>query len=71
MPLYRIKPEAKSTPPQARVTCESCGAVLGSVGWRVDVGVLVPASYVRNRWNELADAVREHEASCGKAAATE
>lgn len=64
MPLYRIKPVAKSAPPQAEVTCESCGAVLGSVGWRVDVGILVPASYVRQRWTELADTVKQHDASC-------
>ena len=70
MPLYRIKPEPKSTPPRAHVTCERCGAVIGSVGWRVDVGILVPASYVRTRWSELIDAVKHHETSCGKSAPT-
>lgn len=67
MPFYRIKPVAKSTPPSAQVVCESCGAVLGSVGWRVDVGVLVPASYVTQRWSDLAEVVEQHDTSCGKA----
>jgi hypothetical protein len=58
MPLYRIKPTANS---RADVVCEACGAVIGNVGWRVDVGVLVPASYVQQRWSELAAAAQQHE----------
>jgi hypothetical protein len=64
MPLYRIKPLPKTAPGRAEVVCEDCGAVLGDVGWRVDVGVLVPASYVRQRWSDLAKVLQKHD--CGK-----